>query len=58
MHHPPSPCTSICRIAPQSGWCEGCWRTLEEIADWPMLSAREKEQVLSQLAQRAANPGP
>ena len=58
MYHPPSPCTSICRIAPQSGWCEGCWRTLEEIADWPMLSAREKEQVLSQLAQRSAEPGP
>jgi uncharacterized protein len=52
MYHPPSPCTGVCRIAPQSGTCEGCRRTLSEIADWPMLSAREKAAVLDQLPQR------
>ncbi|WP_310533943.1 DUF1289 domain-containing protein [Novosphingobium sp.] len=51
-HHPPSPCTSICRIDPASKWCEGCRRTLTEIADWPMLTATEKRAVLSSLPQR------
>ncbi len=58
MHHPPSPCTSICRIAQDTGWCEGCQRTLEEIADWPMLSGHEKKQILEQLPNRVANRVP
>ncbi|MFM6933512.1 MAG: DUF1289 domain-containing protein [Novosphingobium sp.] len=54
-HHPPSPCTSICRIDPATQWCEGCRRTLTEIADWPMLSATEKRAVLSNLPNRLAS---
>jgi predicted Fe-S protein YdhL (DUF1289 family) len=50
--HPDSPCTSICRIDPDSGWCLGCKRSLEEIADWPMLTAGEKRDVLEQLEDR------
>ncbi|PLK27029.1 DUF1289 domain-containing protein [Novosphingobium sp. TH158] len=53
-HHPPSPCISICRIDRTTGWCEGCKRTLDEIADWPMLSATQKRAVISQLAGRGA----
>ena len=30
----PSPCTNVCRIDPATGWCEGCLRTLDEIAAW------------------------
>lgn len=30
----PSPCVGVCRIDPASGWCAGCWRTLDEIAAW------------------------
>ncbi|MCW1401623.1 DUF1289 domain-containing protein [Novosphingobium sp. MW5] len=51
-HHPHSPCTSVCRIDPVTQWCEGCRRTLTEIADWPMLSASEKRAVLSRLPAR------
>lgn len=54
MHHPPSPCTSICRIEQTTGWCEGCKRTLKEIADWPMLRAFEKRKILDALASRAS----
>ncbi len=49
---PPSPCTGVCRIEPATGWCQGCWRTLREIADWPMLSVREKDALLLRLAER------
>jgi predicted Fe-S protein YdhL (DUF1289 family) len=30
----PSPCISVCRIDPASGLCEGCLRSLDEIAGW------------------------
>ena len=50
--HPPSPCNSICKIDPASGRCLGCKRTLEEIADWPMLRAAQKRAVLERLEGR------
>lgn len=52
VQHPLSPCVSICRVDPVSGWCEGCRRTLGEIADWPMLSAHEKREIIAQLDSR------
>lgn len=52
MREPPSPCTGVCRIAPVTGWCEGCRRTLEEIAAWPTLSAVGKRAVLAALKGR------
>jgi predicted Fe-S protein YdhL (DUF1289 family) len=52
MRHPPSPCDSTCRINPATGWCLGCKRTLREIADWPMLTAREKQAMLEELRSR------
>jgi predicted Fe-S protein YdhL (DUF1289 family) len=53
LRQPPSPCTGICRIEPTTGWCQGCARTLAEIADWPMLTVREKDALLLRLAERA-----
>jgi predicted Fe-S protein YdhL (DUF1289 family) len=52
MREPPSPCDSTCRIDPATGWCLGCKRTLREIADWPMLAAREKRGLLDALRRR------
>jgi predicted Fe-S protein YdhL (DUF1289 family) len=34
----PSPCINICRMDAPSGWCEGCLRTLDEIAAWGRMS--------------------
>lgn len=53
LRQPPSPCTGVCRIEPATGWCLGCRRTLDEIADWPILSVREKDALLVKLAERA-----
>ena len=52
MREPPSPCNRVCRIDARTGWCLGCRRTLGEIADWPMLSAREKQALLDALETR------
>jgi predicted Fe-S protein YdhL (DUF1289 family) len=35
-----------------TGLCEGCWRTLEEIAAWSRLSDDEKRAVLARVAAR------
>jgi predicted Fe-S protein YdhL (DUF1289 family) len=53
MRDVPSPCTGICRIDSAKRWCTGCKRTLEEIADWPMLTPAQKRAVLLTLDRRA-----
>lgn len=49
---PVSPCINICRMNPDSGLCEGCLRTLDEIARWSAMSDVQKRGVLAQLASR------
>jgi predicted Fe-S protein YdhL (DUF1289 family) len=41
----PSPCINICKIDQQSGLCEGCWRTLDEIAAWGTASDVVKKAI-------------
>lgn len=48
-----SPCTGVCRIDPKGEFCLGCKRTLDEIADWPMLDNTGKRAVLKALEERA-----
>jgi predicted Fe-S protein YdhL (DUF1289 family) len=50
----PSPCISICRIHAASGHCEGCWRTIDEIAAWSLLDDHEKLVVWQALEARRA----
>jgi uncharacterized protein len=49
---PPSPCINICRMDAATGWCEGCLRTLDEIAVWGSLPDDDKRVVWQQLRQR------
>lgn len=56
LRQPPSPCTGVCRIDAVTERCEGCLRTLDEIADWPILSVRQKDALLLRLAERARGP--
>jgi len=51
-----SPCIDVCRMDAASGYCEGCRRTLEEIAAWSAYSSAEKRAVLAQLPARKARP--
>jgi prolyl-tRNA editing enzyme YbaK/EbsC (Cys-tRNA(Pro) deacylase)/predicted Fe-S protein YdhL (DUF1289 family) len=51
---PPSPCINVCRMDARTGWCEGCWRTIDEIAAWSRWSAAEREPVWVALASRRA----
>jgi predicted Fe-S protein YdhL (DUF1289 family) len=48
----PSPCISVCRIDPATGWCEGCLRTIDEISCWSALDDDDKRAVWADLARR------
>lgn len=48
----PSPCIDLCRMNRETGFCEGCWRTMDEIAAWGMASERDKREVWVRITQR------
>ena len=41
----------VCRID-ADGYCEGCLRTLDEIARWPLMDERERAGVFEVLEER------
>jgi predicted Fe-S protein YdhL (DUF1289 family) len=47
-----SPCINVCRMHAGTGWCEGCLRTIDEIAAWSQLSDSARLAVMRQLRQR------
>jgi predicted Fe-S protein YdhL (DUF1289 family) len=49
----PSPCNNVCRIDPASGFCEGCLRTIEEVAAWGSMGDEERRDVWRMLENRA-----
>ncbi|MFZ1568200.1 MAG: DUF1289 domain-containing protein [Thiolinea sp.] len=48
----PSPCIGVCWLNDQSGLCEGCLRTGDEIRDWMIMTGEQKLQLLQVLEQR------
>ena len=50
-----SPCISVCRIDPATGFCEGCLRSIDEIADWATMPDERKLAVLEALSHRRTN---
>ena len=48
----PSPCNSVCKMDARTGWCEGCARTLDEIAAWSTMSDAQKHAVWDLLDER------
>lgn len=53
-----SPCISICRIDPTTDLCEGCWRTLDEIASWSRMADEDKRRVWTMIEQRIERSRP
>ncbi len=52
-----SPCINVCRMNEASGLCEGCLRSLDEIAFWSVLDDDDKRAVWALLpARRALHP--
>jgi uncharacterized protein len=50
-----SPCIKICQIHPAERICVGCYRSIQEIGMWSVMSAEERRAVLAELPGRAAS---
>lgn len=54
----PSPCIAVCELEEGTGLCLGCRRHVDEIRDWPVMTADEKQATLSRIeARKAADAG-
>ena len=51
----PSPCIDICRMNPDTQWCDGCLRTLDEIRDWSSFDDDAKRAVWALIDARHAS---
>lgn len=51
----PSPCVNICRMDAATGLCEGCRRTIDEIAAWGSLDDDGKRAVWRRIEARRSH---
>jgi prolyl-tRNA editing enzyme YbaK/EbsC (Cys-tRNA(Pro) deacylase)/predicted Fe-S protein YdhL (DUF1289 family) len=54
---PSSPCIDVCKLDPVSRLCEGCLRSIDEIAGWSSMSDDARRQVLQRLPGRRSSQG-
>ena len=47
-----SPCIGVCAMNDSNGFCQGCYRTVEEIREWWNMTDQEREKVMGALDQR------
>ena len=53
-HDIETPCIKVCVIDPETGFCVGCGRTRGEIGSWLGLTAAERRQIMTTLADRVS----
>ena len=47
-----SPCIGVCKLDIDSNICVGCFRTVDEIANWPQLDNEKAMQIMRQIKDR------
>lgn len=47
-----SPCISVCTMDESTGFCQGCYRTMEEIEKWWDLDNKQKQAIIDLTKQR------
>jgi predicted Fe-S protein YdhL (DUF1289 family) len=52
MNRASSPCIRVCTLDPETGLCEGCGRTRDEIGRWFRLSEEERLKIMADLPDR------
>ena len=50
----PSPCVNLCKMDAANRYCQGCFRTLEEITTWSRLDDPARARIVAALAERRA----
>ncbi len=51
-----SPCIDVCRMNPCTGLCDGCFRTIDEIAGWSSFDDPQRAVILAQVEARKKGP--
>lgn len=54
----PSPCINVCKMDERTGLCQGCFRTLDEIAAWSASSDAARLDILAKVAKRRQEHDP
>jgi uncharacterized protein len=49
-----SPCIGVCAMNEATGFCHGCFRTIDEIKGWWEMPATQRERVMQMLEARLA----
>lgn len=65
-HEPPftlsppiqSPCNKVCTVDGDSGLCIGCFRSIEEVATWAVISPAQRKDIMRTLRAREAQIAP
>ena len=47
-----TPCINVCKIAPDTQVCIGCFRTLQEITEWSRLTDTERYDIMKRLKEK------
>lgn len=47
-----SPCIGVCSIDDSTGFCQGCYRTMDEIQGWGDLTEAQKNEITQIASQR------
>ena len=47
-----SPCINICVVNKETGLCEGCARSVPEIARWSSMTSAERLRIMRELPAR------
>ena len=47
-----TPCINVCKVAPDTSTCIGCFRTLQEITDWSHLTDEQRQAIMNNMKER------
>lgn len=53
-----SPCVKVCVLHPETGYCLGCLRTLEEISLWTKMAPETRTEIMAALPARRSEVTP
>ena len=48
-----SPCVKLCVVHPQERICTGCYRSIDEIAQWSRMAPEDRRRIMAELPERA-----
>ncbi len=47
-----TPCIAVCDMDGETGFCKGCYRTIDEIERWLIMSQTERRETVERAAAR------